>query len=145
MVAKTRIAEQNVAMLKSRTSPAPALAALLVLLSGCTLFGDSEDDANSRMHGAIAYSNLTGRWSIATERPDPETARRDAIQACAETDCRQVLAFGPRHCGAIAPGAIGRPGLAIARKVDRAEAAAKNFCEQQGGGDCEEVTSACNP
>ncbi len=132
-------------MLVSRLPSLSALVALLIALSACTFFGDSEEDARARVHGAIAYSNLTGRWSIATDRPDPEIARRDAIQACAETDCRQVLAFGPGHCGAISPGAIGRPGLAIARKVDRAEEAAKAFCRQQGGGDCEEVTSACNP
>lgn len=132
-------------MLKSKFLTVSACLALLALLSACTLFGSPEDEAKSSVHGAIAYSNLTGRWSIATDRPDPETARRDAIQACAETDCRQVLAFGPGHCGAISPGAIGRPGLAIARKVNRAEEAAKSFCRQQGGGDCEEVTSACNP
>ncbi len=129
-----------------RLGPMLGLLTLLSLPTGCAWFGGDDDSiSDSGLYGAVAYSGRTGRWSIATDRPDPETARRDAVKACAETDCTQVLAFGPGHCGAIAPGEVGRPGLGLARKKERAEASAQSFCQQQGGGDCEEVMAACNP
>lgn len=133
-------------MIKRQTRTALCLLPLLTTLTACALFEDEDGVvSDSGLYGAISYSNQTGRWSMATERPDPETARRDAVKACAEQDCVQVLAFGPGHCGAIAPGEIGRPGLSIARKPDRAEQAAVEFCIDQGGGACEEVVVACNP
>jgi Domain of unknown function (DUF4189) len=57
--------------------------------------------------GALASSQSTNRWGLASRQPDAATAASEARAQCGQPDCEIRREFGPGECLALASGGRG--------------------------------------
>jgi hypothetical protein len=121
---------------------AAPLAALSVLaaavLSGCGGGGEDVD-----YFGAISVNSLTRAAGISANYTSQNEANVRASAECG-SGCSVVATFGNGMCGALARGADGAVGYAVATSRSQAESNALSQCRSVGGISCAVRLSECN-
>jgi Domain of unknown function (DUF4189) len=107
--------------------------------------GQSQERHRSEgIWGAIAFSPSTREWGEAYNWPTEQGAKKSALDACKQADCK-IGAWYYRGCGAVYASADGAWAGKWHKSQKRAQELARVECIRQGGNSCTLIHSSCSP
>ena len=119
---------------------------LVVALSACGGGGETGGYEYIQLptYGSIAINQTTGAAGITANYSSQRSANNNAIEQCG-VSCVTALEFDSYMCGALARSTTRVVfGWSSDRKLSDAKSEAITSCQNNNGGTCEVVLSACN-